>query len=60
MIKNVTKNKDCLGGESMKWMYKIQGSSGTIVTSDPYYAEKKSRLGNIVFCKRKNHIYKYH
>ena len=36
----------------MAWRYKIQGGNNTIITSSSEYAEKKSRLGYIVFCKR--------
>ena len=41
------------------WTYTIQGDAGTIVTRNTEYAEKKSRLGYLVFCKRENNVYKY-
>jgi len=34
------------------WTYTIKSDNGTIITQNPEYAEKRSRLGNIVFCKR--------
>ena len=41
------------------WKYTIQSEAGTIITRNPEYAEKRSRLGNIVFCKRETNIYKF-
>jgi len=41
------------------WKYKIQSKSVTIITQNPDYAEMKSKLGNIVYCKREKNIYKY-
>ena len=43
----------------MVWKYRIQTDAGMIITKNSEYAEKKSRLGNIVFCKRENNIYKF-
>jgi len=43
----------------MVWKYIIRSDAGVIVTQNPYYAEQRSKLGNIVFCKRENNIYKY-
>jgi len=43
----------------MAWRYKIQGANGTIITSSSEYAEQKSRLGYIVFCKRESNIYRF-
>ena len=40
------------------WKYIIKGKAGTIVTKDYNYAEMKSKLGYIVFCKRENNIFK--
>ncbi len=42
------------------WKYTIQTSNGKIITKDPFYAEKQSRQGNIVFCKRETNLFKYH
>jgi hypothetical protein len=44
----------------MNWKYTIQTSNGVIVTRNPDFAEMKSRLGNIVFCKRESNIYRFH
>ena len=44
----------------VSWTYIIKGGAGTIITGDPFYAEMKSKLGYIVFCKRENNIYKSH
>ena len=41
------------------WKYKIQTNAGTIITRNPEIAERKSRSGYLVFCKRENNIYKY-
>ena len=41
------------------WKYRIYGDAGTIITRDPDFAEMKSRLGNIVFCKRESNIFSY-
>ncbi|MEF8878965.1 MAG: hypothetical protein V5A64_01065 [Candidatus Thermoplasmatota archaeon] len=41
------------------WKYTIIGNNGTIFTSNHDYAEKKSRLGSIVFCKRETNIYRH-
>ncbi len=41
------------------WTYKIRSNAGTIITKDPEYAERKSKLGNIVFCKRETNFFKY-
>jgi hypothetical protein len=43
----------------MMWKYTILSDNGTIITRNPEYAEKRSKLGNIVFCKRETNIYKY-
>ncbi len=43
----------------MAWRYKIQGSNNTIITSSSEYAEKKSKLGYIVFCKRESNVYRF-
>jgi len=43
----------------IKWQYKIISNVGTILTSNTDFAEKKSKLGNIVFCKRMNNYYKF-
>jgi len=41
------------------WRYTIEGKSGMIVTRNYKYAEEKSRLGYLVFCKRETNIYKF-
>jgi len=41
------------------WKYRIQTDIGYIITKNTDYAEKRSKLGNIVFCKRENNVYKY-
>ena len=41
------------------WNYIIQTTCGKIITQNPEYAEKKSRLGNIVYCRREKNMYKY-
>ena len=43
----------------MTWRYKIRGANSTIITSNSEYAEQKSKLGYIVFCKRESNIYKF-
>lgn len=42
------------------WRYTIQTGNGMIITRDPVYAEKQSRRGYIVFCKRETNLFKYH
>ena len=41
------------------WKYIIKSNAGIIVTRNHQYAEKKSKLGYLVFCKRENNIYRY-
>ncbi len=41
------------------WKYKIISNSGPIYTSNTMFAEKKSKLGNLVFCKRENDFLKF-
>ncbi len=41
------------------WKYKIIGKAGVIMTQNTDLAEKKSKLGYWVFCKRVSNIYKY-
>ena len=43
----------------MVWKYIIKSDAGIIVTRNTDYAEKRSKLGNIVFCKRENNIYRF-
>ena len=43
----------------MVWKYKIQTDAGVIITQNTDYAEKRRKLGNIIFCKRENNIYKF-
>jgi len=43
----------------MVWRYIIKSEVGNIITQDPEYAEKRSRLGNIVFCKRESNAYRF-
>lgn len=43
----------------IKWKYKIIGNAGIITTRNTEFAEKKSKLGYVVFCKRESNIYKY-
>ena len=43
----------------MVWKYTIQTSNGVIVTRNSDYAEMKSKLGDIVFCKRESNVYKF-
>ena len=42
------------------WKYTIKTNNGMIVTKDPFYAEKHSRIGNIVFCKRETNLFRFH
>ena len=42
------------------WIYKIITDMGPIITKDAAYAEKRSKLGNTVFCKRETNIYRFH
>ena len=49
-----------LRGKKMTiWKYIIKSNAGIIVTRNHQYAEKKSKLGYLVFCKRENNIYRY-
>ena len=48
------------GLKLITWKYKIQGDACTIITRNPEYAEQKSKLGYIVFCKRETNIYKFY
>jgi len=41
------------------WKYVIKGNAGTITTRNCEYAEQKSKLGYLVFCKRENNIFRY-
>jgi len=41
------------------WIYTIISNAGLILTSNSEYAEKKSKLGYRVYCKRENNIYKF-
>lgn len=41
------------------WKYTILSDAGKILTSNYEYAEKKSKLGYRVFCKRENNIFRY-
>lgn len=41
------------------WKYVIQTNNGLIITKDVDFAEKKSRLGNTVFCKRESNLFRY-
>ncbi len=43
----------------LTWTYTILTDSGKIMTKNSEYAEKKSRLGNIVFCKRQSNYFKF-
>jgi hypothetical protein len=42
------------------WIFTIQSSNGKIITKNPVYAEKRSKLGDIIFCKRETNFFKYH
>lgn len=49
-----------LRGKKMTiWKYIIKSNAGTIITRNHQYAEQKSKLGYLVFCKRENNIYRY-
>ncbi len=41
------------------WRYTIISDAGPIITRNYEYAERKSRLGYLVFCKREKNIYKF-
>ena len=41
------------------WTYTIYGNNSIIFTKNTNYAEKKSKLGNIVFCKREKNSYRF-
>jgi len=41
------------------WKYIIKTNNGQIITNNADYAEMKSKLGNVVFCKRESNIYKF-
>jgi len=41
------------------WKYRILSKAGIITTQNQDYAEKKSRMGNIVFCKRESNIFNF-
>ena len=41
------------------WRYTILTDIGIITTKNCEYAEKRSKLGNIVFCKREKNYYKF-
>jgi hypothetical protein len=41
------------------WIYKIQGLDKVIITKNVEFAEQKSKLGYIVFCKRESNIFKF-
>ena len=41
------------------WRYTILSDAGEIITRNPDYAEKKSKLGYLVFCKRENNVYRF-
>jgi hypothetical protein len=42
------------------WTYTIQSTHGKTITQNPIYAEKRSKLGDLVFCKRETNFFKYH
>ena len=42
------------------WIYTILSNAGCILTSNHEYAEKKSKLGYRVYCKRESNMYKFH
>ena len=44
----------------IEWKYTILSNAGLILTSNPEFAEKKSRLGYRVYCKRENNKYKFY
>ncbi len=41
------------------WNYTIHNVNNKIFTQNPKYAEKRSKQGNIVFCKRITNFYKH-
>ncbi len=41
------------------WKFKILTNTGPIVTNNVEYAEEKSKLGYLIFCKRENNVYKF-
>ncbi len=41
------------------WKFTIQSANGKTITQNPIYAEKRSKLGDIVFCKRETNFYKH-
>ncbi|MFO8078439.1 MAG: hypothetical protein R6U21_07355 [Thermoplasmatota archaeon] len=41
------------------WTYRIQAMNGCILTKNAAYAERKSRHGYRVFCKRDSSINRY-
>ena len=41
------------------WIFIIKYAGGTIITKNQKYADKKRKLGCIVFCKCENNIYKF-
>lgn len=41
------------------WKYKIVSDAGVITTQNQDYAEEKSKMGKIVFCKRESNIYRF-
>jgi len=41
------------------WKYIIKTNNGMILTKDPFYAERHSKNGNIVFCKRETNLFKF-
>jgi hypothetical protein len=42
------------------WIYIIKNFEGKIITKNCDFAERKSKLGYFVFCKRAKNLYKYH
>jgi hypothetical protein len=41
------------------WKYIILTDAGRIITRDPFFAEKKRKNGNIIFCKRESNIFRF-
>jgi hypothetical protein len=41
------------------WKYTILSNAGSILTSNTEYAEKKSKSGYRVYCKRENNKFKF-
>lgn len=41
------------------WRYTILTNVGIITTKNPEYAERRSKLGNIVYCKREKNFFKF-